>query len=381
MPINTIQIISNEVARVESFAEANPLHHRNDPEQINAIIELALRFPDWGPPQISDFYKRKRTIPIKFSIANFLMRNHLLKSDGRQQCLEAIEKLRPNLDRLLWANEIDPARLAYEKILSLREANRKSWPVVARVVILGIAEQLRERRMEPYVSVGNRIISVTGKILLPSSNGLLRGVIDRSAEAWGFKQTSTVGDQLAEIIETVDEYQPIGTDDNVVQDISSFEAENADLRATLFGLKQELIELQTRISNLQETARTNAVIMLMAEINSPAKGYLLDNMVRSNLVTNQLLREGWQPEPVEVEGVVYSLKMLMEYLSQLGITPIRKIGERAKISIDDLATLSYAGSEFKNHHELKWVEFRSTGWMYKGNIISKPQVIEISGPS
>jgi molecular chaperone GrpE (heat shock protein) len=194
-----------------------------------------------------------------------------------------------------------------------------------------------------------------------------------------FAERETLTEKLRGLIEEVSGLREEGEEEP--SDLEAVQEENADLKAALFGLTQELVELQTRIQEMQETTRTEAVVTFLSEMNSPASGYLLDNVVQSNRATTQLLEEGWLPEPPEVEGVVYSLKMLMDYLARIGVTPMQPIGARAKVSLEDLAYLNYSGSEFRNEKELKWIEFRSSGWIYQGAVISRPRAVEAPAPA
>ena len=79
-----------------------------------------------------------------------------------------------------------------------------------------------------------------------------------------------------------------------------------------------------------------------------------------------------------MEGVVYSLKMLVDYLERIGLNQMRTVGNREKIAMDDLAYLSYVGSEFASPDDMKWVEFRTSGWKYRDRIIARPQAVEVA---
>jgi hypothetical protein len=154
-------------------------------------------------------------------------------------------------------------------------------------------------------------------------------------------------------------------------------SENADLRAALFGLKQELTDLYMQLEETRDANRVDALVQLLASMNAPSNRRLLDNVARSNLVIKELLQTGWQPDQPEVEGVVYSLKLLMDYLLSIGVKPIHAIGSQRMIRMSDLREVGYVGSEFRNNDEVKLVEYRSPGWEYQGRTITSPEAFEI----
>lgn len=377
MTIPYFSLIQSAVLRVEHFADENPLRHSNDPMQINMIIRRALLHPDWTTNQLRDWHDSQSEAPVKFKLHGFLRRHFILKRDGREDCSKEIERQIRNFQLLLHGN-IEEARSA---LLDLRERQgrlRRSWPVVTRMVLFSFGEYLVNTGDEEDRALGNRIRDIMDRVLVKQSNKLFSRTIRGISEERNLIQRESVSDKLTGLIEEVDELHQRSEDESV--DLEALRDENADLKSALFGLKQELSDLSIRIQEMKEVTETEAVVAFLSEMNSSTSGFLLDNLVQSNRAVVDLLERGWLPDPPEVEGVVYSLKMLIEHLHRIGVSPMRIIGERAKIAMDDLSYISYAGSEFKDGGEYKWVEYRSPGWMYGSDFISRPQAVEIDPP-
>ena len=377
MPIPFYAVIETEVRRTETFAASNPLRFANDPAQITLVIRAALNHPDWTTNQILDWNDRQSATPIKFSVVRFLRKHYILRRGHRAECRQEIERQSENLRTLLLGQD-DSASAAWADLSMRPKRIRRSWPVVARMVLLDLSQMLAQSTDVQDRLLAKRIEEVLEKVLLRPSAQLLSRVVRGVSEERRFTDRETLTEKLLGLIEEVAGLREEGEEDT--SDLEAMQEENADLKAALFGLTQELMDLQTRIQEMQDTTKTEAIVNFLSEMNSPTSGYLLDNVVQSNRATTQLLQDGWLPEPPEVEGVVYSLKMLMDYLKNIGVTPMQAIGDHAKVSMEDLAYLNYSGSEFKNEAELKWIEFRSSGWIYKGEIISRPRAVESTEP-
>lgn len=378
MSVPYYSIIETAVRRTESFAADNPLRYSNDPLQMDLVIEAALAHPDWPPNEIRQWYDSRATTPIKFNVYRFLKTHYILRRDGRANCSEEIDRQFGNLQTLL-SGQNELAREAWLDLRDRPSQRRRSWPVVARMVLRDLSQLLLKSDDGLDQALGKRLENVLAKVLMRPSAQLLARVIRDVSEERHFAERESFAEKLTGLIEEVADLRKGG--DDSAPDLETLQDENADLRAALFGLTQELLELQARIDEMKEITKTEAIVTFLSEMNSPTNGYLLDNLVQSNSATTSLLQNGWVPEPPEVEGTVYSLKMLMDYFKNSGVSPIQVLGNRAKVSMEDLSYLHYSGSEFSDEKELKWVEFRSSGWVYRGNVISRPRAVESAAPS
>ncbi len=378
MQPNLLQLIAAEVQAMDEFAKSNPLRYPDDPRQIDEVLLITLSNPTWSGTQIIEHYERKRGRPLKLRVQPILYKHRLGRADGREECLREVELYYPALQVLLESPNQAEADTAYRTLQPwLSDHRRMNGPVVGRLMVNSLANDWGSSQDAQLQKLGKQIGAVMRLILLVPSLKLLRRIVYRAAEARGFRERASLADQLEEMITTVEDVASGETPTERV-DTESLEAENADLKAALFGLKRELTDLQHHIKENQELAKTDAVVTLLVEMNSAANNHLLDNLVHSSRAVNQLLRQGWQPEPVEMEGVVYSLKMLVDYLERIGLNQMRTVGNREKIAMDDLAYLSYVGSEFASPDDMKWVEFRTSGWKYRDRIIARPQAVEVA---
>jgi molecular chaperone GrpE (heat shock protein) len=359
------------------YAHSRPLKNPHSPEQYEFIFEYALRNLECGAYQIAKAYEQQYKRPIRVNVSDTLGRYHLRREEYRREYIQEIGAQVSNFSCILTSGNSDKTSLAYRNLRQyLTDPGRsRSGSVVARILLKRLVYDLAGSSSFADQQVSKHLAEVLSLLLTRESKRLLRDIIDATARLYGAQNTS-ITERVSEMIQAVDDAateEPAEKQDEPV----SLEDENADLRAALFGLKQELTELSTRIKDMQENAKTDALAMFLIEMNSPINGHLLDNVVRSGRVINNLLMEGWQPEPPEVEGVVYSLKMLSDYFVQIGLSQIYEIGQTKEITLDDLTVISYSGSEFSRPQERKYVELRTPGWKYKDRIITKPQAVEV----
>lgn len=373
-----VGLVASEVGKMEQFAAANPLTHPGDPEQIDAVLGIALDHPEWGHAQIIDLYERKRGRRPKVNVPGLLRRNFLAKADGREDCLREIERQNTCLQALLCDPDGRSAQLSYRSLQAwLSDHSRANAPVVARGLLRELGRELgRDAHDHHAQELARRLSALLQCILLLQSLKLLRNIVASVAEARGFRERRSLTERVEDLISSVDD-AVIPQSAAEEADQEAVEAENTDLKAALFGLRQELTDLRQRIEEMKEAAQTDALVYLLAEMNSAMHGYLLDNIVHSNRLVTRLLAEGWTPEVPEIEGVLYSLKMLVDYLQRLGIHTMRELGDHEKIRMEDLTQFTYVGSEFRSTKEVKCVQFRTPGWMYRDRVISRPQAIEV----
>jgi hypothetical protein len=377
---NVLTAIAKEIEQKEHYAVANPLRNPGDPGEIDQIIDLALMHPDASTSDIITLFKRRTGRVPKLRVSKILYRHYIAYKDGRDECATEARSLWKNLEDLIWAEQTALLAAAYEQLQAWLNMRSGRDLVVARLLLAEVANRLIAASEPEVRALGERLALLQRKVLPRQSVSLLRKLIYRIAEEHHLRDRSSITDRLDEMIHSLDEATGAEVATEEI-DHEALEAENADLKSALFGLRQELTGLKAQIRDMQESSRTEALVELLADINSQPNGCLLDNLAQSSSIINQLLAQGWQPEPAEVEGVLYSIKMLLDYLNHLGVSPLREIGNQEKIAITDLETLTYVGREFVSAQEEKIVEFRTSGWTYKGLVISRPQALEVVQPS
>ena len=254
---------------------------------------------------------------------------------------------------------------------------RLSFPVTSRVLLAQLMDKLEHSNRDTEVALGRQLRQLLGLAALSSSDRLFRRIVRAASDARGLSEPVSVDEAITELIQQVDE---AGEDeaDSDAPESERLGEENAFLRSTLFGLKHELVSLQEKLRSAQETTQTQAMITFLREMNSPTNNHLLDNIALSNRAVAQMISTNSLPDSPEVEGVVYSLKMLFDYFLQIGVRPIEEVGQRAQVTMDDLTHILYIGTEFTDGKQTKMVQFRSPGWAYRDQIITRPQAVEVA---
>ena len=372
-----LDVLKAEIAQTERFADTRPLRFPTDPQQIDAVIDMALRNPDWGTREILLQYHQDTGSRLGIRVNSLLEKSHIAKRDGREECAAEITQHHANLRLLIESQDAIQLQRAFSEIRQSWRRTDRSGPVIARVVLRYLARDLAQSRTRETVDIGKALQRTLQKTLLPPSRQLYRRVVRSLADAQGLGSSVSV-DAIEDLIQEVDEIGSEETDTDA-QDLESLMEVNADLRAALFGLRHELVALQERLRSAQEASQTNAIVALLRDMNSPTNNHLLDNIALSTRAVDDLIRSGWIPEPASVEGVVYSLKLLSDYLEVFGVTPVQTVGGQSRISMEDLSYVNYSGSEFRDEGQEKMVVFRTPGWRYKDQIITRPQAIEVGG--
>lgn len=71
MTYNSIQTISQIMARFENEVKGNPARFRNDPFYIDFLIDSVLEHPDWIPSDYVRFHEEKKGEPIRLNVRDF----------------------------------------------------------------------------------------------------------------------------------------------------------------------------------------------------------------------------------------------------------------------------------------------------------------------
>lgn len=147
---------------------------------------------------------------------------------------------------------------------------------------------------------------------------------------------------------------------------------------TAFEFTQAQIEtLEGRIEEMREEAWQEAVVSFFQDMNSDRAGRLLDQFSLSEKGLKRLRKSGFS-FPMDAESIPASVRMFMSFLSERGINQITEVGNTFRITLADSDGYSYQGSDFTGEDDEKSVEVIRPGWEYRGRVISKPLVREVS---
>ncbi|MFA7406517.1 MAG: hypothetical protein WCY93_01595 [Anaerolineaceae bacterium] len=373
MTYNSFQTISQILVRFENEVRDNPAPNKNDPLYIDFIVESFFEHPDWYPSDYVRFHEDKNGEPIRLSVRDFLRRNSIDRSDGKREVIQLTTKASTLLDNILSEDDAIASQ-AFAELIHMQGYYRRRWPFVARALMTQLANKLYEQKDAQAKELAIRMQSLQSQMLVPMSKRFINTLIEQTSMARGLGTAKSVTDKISSLLEDVNDAakQEWGE----AKDLESLQADNADLRAALHNLRYELEDLQTQLQNTQDANKADGIVTFLTELNSATSGNLLDNMAISQKVITSLIKNNWQPELPEIEGIVYSVKAIVTFLYRLGLEPLKVVGAMEKVTLQDLTFVNYLGSEFDYPDQVKWVKFQSPGWRYKGEIISWAKAIE-----
>lgn len=368
-----LEMISKIIVRFEDEVRNNPARSKNDPLYIDFIIESVLEHPDWNPSDYVRLHKEKKGEPIKLNVRDFLMRYSIVKRDGKQEVIYLTTKASTLLDNIM-SEDVDTANQSFADLIHIQGYYKRRWPVVARALMTQLANNLFEQKDTETKELAKRMQSLQSKMLVPMSKRFIKMLIEQIGMARGLGRAKSVTDKISSILEDVNDATQQEWGD--AQDLESLRAENADLRAALQNLRYELEDLQSQLQNTQDANKDEGIVTFLTELNSAINGSLLDNLAISHKVIQNLIKGNWQPDPPDIEGIVYSVKAIVQFLYRLGLEPLKEVGAIEKVNLQDLTYVNYLGSEFDYPDQEKWVKYQSPGWRYRGEIISWAKAIE-----
>ena len=148
------------------------------------------------------------------------------------------------------------------------------------------------------------------------------------------------------------------------------------LKAELEGAYIRLNSSEENYDILQREGKEAAMNDVLALMNSPASGMLIDQFAKCEQTLKTLAEKGVHL-PEEYSSLSLCVRIFMRTMRNVfGVTPVLELGKTLKINLDQSLRYIYTGSEFENAEERKKVKVTSPGWIRKGEIFSPPQVME-----
>ncbi len=156
------------------------------------------------------------------------------------------------------------------------------------------------------------------------------------------------------------------------------DAQIEELRAEIESLYIRLNASEENFERFQQDSTELAVVDVLAKMNSPESGQLLDQFAKSEQTLKQLSSSGYTV-PKEISSVSLCVRMFMRTMRGVfRISPVHVIGEKLKLTLEQAERYDYSGSDFADSNDVKTVEVISPGWRYGKEIFSLPKVIECS---
>jgi len=117
----------------------------------------------------------------------------------------------------------------------------------------------------------------------------------------------------------------------------------------------------------------------LVQANDDANRNLLDNLVLAERTYRELVDGGWKPDRWEIENLPMTVNLYLKFMTQMGVKQTGEIGRRLQITLREAQEdYRYLGSPFTSSEEQKEVVVQTPGWTYRGELIVRPKVREVT---
>lgn len=138
-----------------------------------------------------------------------------------------------------------------------------------------------------------------------------------------------------------------------------------------------LQDLQEEFAEQLEASKVKELADFFARLNSEKYGCILDELLVVRKGIDELRKKNYEL-PIEINGLLITVKKLIQFVRDSHIEPIMKINSVKDVTASDVEFCNYEGTPFVNPEETKKVRVVSPGWIYKDKElqISRPKVKE-----
>ena len=138
-----------------------------------------------------------------------------------------------------------------------------------------------------------------------------------------------------------------------------------------------LQDLQEEFAEQLEASKVKELADFFARLNSEKYGCILDELLVVRKGIDELRKKNYEL-PIEINGLLITVKKLIQFVRDSHIEPIMKINSVKDVTASDVEFCNYEGTPFVNPEEIKKVRVVSPGWIYKDKElqISRPKVKE-----
>ena len=207
----------------------------------------------------------------------------------------------------------------------------------------------------------------------------LNDLTERAGIVMGVTKKKTIKDILDETREAVNQFAGEDEKQEYYKDkdeqIASLEFERDNLRSSLELIQSMFDSLKDDIETAAQEARDNAVCEFFVQLNSSRYGNILDKLLVVEKQLMELRRQSYEI-PQEIAPIPIIIKQIVKFIKDIGIQPIRNIGDEFTAGYSDIALMNYSGEPFLDEEEKKRVTVVAPGWKYKDTVISNPHVRE-----
>lgn len=212
-----LSIFKQVIVRAENYAASNPPQYPNNPRHMNAIVEIITSHPEWLPYDILLWYKKKYGEKIRIHIGRFFTNYHLFNEELRKDFVNNANIHYMNIKLLLFGGTKEATK-AYIEIRNDQQNFRRSWPAIARVLWLRIADDFVSSNDKEIIEIGNRMDKLANQLEMALIKYHFDQIIKKIAFAREIVTNETFSEKLSDMFEQVKEVEAIdeGIDDNDV---------------------------------------------------------------------------------------------------------------------------------------------------------------------
>ena len=138
-----------------------------------------------------------------------------------------------------------------------------------------------------------------------------------------------------------------------------------------------LQDLEEEFAEQLEASKVKELADFFARLNSEKYGCILDELLIVRKGIDELRKKNYEL-PIEINGLLITVKKLIQFVRDSHIEPIMKVNAEKEVTASDVEFCNYEGTPFANSEEVKKVKVVSPGWIYKDKElqISRPKVKE-----
>lgn len=138
-----------------------------------------------------------------------------------------------------------------------------------------------------------------------------------------------------------------------------------------------LQDLEEEFAEQLEASKVKELADFFARLNSEKYGCILDELLVVRKGIDELRKKNYEL-PIEINGLLITVKKLIQFVRDSHIEPIMKVNTEKEVTASDVEFCNYEGTPFESPEELKKVRVVSPGWIYKDKElqISRPKVKE-----
>ena len=158
--------------------------------------------------------------------------------------------------------------------------------------------------------------------------------------------------------------------------LETLKLENEQLKSSLNLCERNYKEALETMEDEVNNAINDRLKDFFVALNSAQYGNFLDKMPLIEETLKNIRKNREQKPSQDINRILISVKNIIKFLKDQGITPIREVNSIFEGDADDIDEMGYIGDEFIGE-ETKLLKIISPGYRYEDIVISIPKVEEV----